>query len=261
MGTRGTFGFRIDGEDKLTYNHFDSYPEGLGKTIVEFVHSVKSWDTVKEQVRALRDISNTKPTQEDIEACASVTDLSVSNQSTEDWYCLLRNTQGNPNAILQVGRYEGANEFINDSLFCEYGYIVNLDDMTLELYEGFQQKKHNKGRYSKNNPEKSGSGNTYYPSALVGTFPLDEIPVNWDKVAFGTYDDDGNKLTAEKPIYDGKEPEPVKTPKKKRRIRIQFTTPEILATVKVLRSIVSAPEVESVVEKFESQLKKEGIFV
>ena len=37
MGTRGLWGFRKNGEDKLTYNHYDSYPDYLGRTVVEFV--------------------------------------------------------------------------------------------------------------------------------------------------------------------------------------------------------------------------------
>ena len=31
MGTRGAYGFRINDKDKVTYNHFDSYPDGFGK--------------------------------------------------------------------------------------------------------------------------------------------------------------------------------------------------------------------------------------
>lgn len=36
MGTRGCYGFRKNGMDKLTYNHFDSYPDCLGHTMVKF---------------------------------------------------------------------------------------------------------------------------------------------------------------------------------------------------------------------------------
>lgn len=36
MGTRGLYGFHKNGIDKLTYNHLDSYPDWLGKKIVEF---------------------------------------------------------------------------------------------------------------------------------------------------------------------------------------------------------------------------------
>jgi hypothetical protein len=39
MGTRGLYGFRKDGVDKTTYNHYDSYPEGLGNLVVDFVRN------------------------------------------------------------------------------------------------------------------------------------------------------------------------------------------------------------------------------
>jgi hypothetical protein len=35
MGTRGTWGFVLDGEEKLTYNHFDSYPDCLGVEVLD----------------------------------------------------------------------------------------------------------------------------------------------------------------------------------------------------------------------------------
>ena len=37
MGTRGLYGFRKNGKDKITYNHWDSYPEGLGQNVLNFV--------------------------------------------------------------------------------------------------------------------------------------------------------------------------------------------------------------------------------
>ena len=177
MGTRGTLGFRIDNEDKLTYNQFDSYLEGMGDAVVKFIHSVKDWDKVKEQVRALRNVSrNGKPTPEDIEACKEYTDLSVSDRSTEDWYCLLRDTQGNPEAILNCGLFEEQNTFIQDSLFCEFGYIINLDENTIEFYEGFQKSPHEFGRYSDFVP---GKGVEYFACALIAEFPLNDIPEDW----------------------------------------------------------------------------------
>lgn len=32
--TRGAVGFRVDGVDKVTYNHSDSYPGGLGAAVL-----------------------------------------------------------------------------------------------------------------------------------------------------------------------------------------------------------------------------------
>jgi hypothetical protein len=37
MGTRGILGFITKGVRKGTYNHFDSYPSGLGDAIIKFI--------------------------------------------------------------------------------------------------------------------------------------------------------------------------------------------------------------------------------
>ena len=42
MGTRGLYGFRKNGVDKTTYNHFDSYPDGLGADVIESLK--KDWE-------------------------------------------------------------------------------------------------------------------------------------------------------------------------------------------------------------------------
>ena len=37
MSTRGLWGFYKNGVTKATYNHFDSYPQGLGNNILKFI--------------------------------------------------------------------------------------------------------------------------------------------------------------------------------------------------------------------------------
>jgi len=37
MGTRGILGFITKGVRKGIYNHFDSYPSGLGDAIIKFI--------------------------------------------------------------------------------------------------------------------------------------------------------------------------------------------------------------------------------
>lgn len=246
MGTRGTFGFRIDGEDKLTYNHFDSYPNGLGNTVVEFIRDVGDWDKVKELARNLQDVGDREPTPEDIKACAPYMNLSVSNQDTKDWYCLLRQTQGNPAAILEIGLFQQENNFINDSLFCEYGYIINLDDMTFEVYEGFQKAKHNKGRYA-NNPK----DNDYYPSALVGTFPLNNIPENWAKLAYRTEEEE------EEPVEEVEEVEE----NLDRKCRMTISLGEMKDVMIALQNISGDFNIENVAKRFKEKLKKERVSI
>ena len=37
MGTRGAIGWSKGGVTKVTYNHFDSYPDGLGLDVVKYL--------------------------------------------------------------------------------------------------------------------------------------------------------------------------------------------------------------------------------
>ena len=44
MGTRGLLGFILRGKRHAAYNHWDSYPNGLGKDIVAFILSLSDED-------------------------------------------------------------------------------------------------------------------------------------------------------------------------------------------------------------------------
>jgi hypothetical protein len=184
MSTRGAFGFRIDGVDKIAYNHSDSYPEGLGDTVVS---CITVWlqqmgaEDLRAQVRALRVVDhNSKPSEQDKEELAAYYDRNVGNKSKDDWYCLLRHTQGDPEAILDAGVLVDAAAFLKDSSSCEYAYIVNLDELTFEVYRGYQKERHTLGRYASDTP------NEYdrYPCAMVGSFRLTSIPSNWADKCF-----------------------------------------------------------------------------
>lgn len=181
MGTRGLWGFRYERKDKLTYNHYDSYPTGLGEAIRKFVksHSIADMKKIATKIELVD--SQSKPTAEQIEACSEWTDLSVSNQSTEDWYCLLRNAQGEPEAYASGLKYMiDSQDFIKDSLFCEYAYIINLDTEKVEFYIGFQntpQKnryKHTKEELQKMNKENP-VGEPYYNCKLHMEIPIKEF--------------------------------------------------------------------------------------
>jgi hypothetical protein len=189
MGTRGIFGFRQDGKDKLVYNHFDSCPEGLGETVALDLARIygsaspakgekKRTDAeLREKVRALRLVSNDyAPTKEDVATAkaAGAIDGSVSSGSLRDTYVLTRRAQPSEGGIwklLDVGFAQDSAEFVNDSLFCEWGYVVNLDSGKLEVYGGFWTKPHRLGRYAKKDPSKNG----YYPIALLAEFDLAKV--------------------------------------------------------------------------------------
>lgn len=192
MGTRGVFGFRIDQTDKLTYNHFDSYPDSLGVDVVNFVRTSvgPNLDAWREKAKELR-LVNTEtetPTEADIARARELDtiDLSVSERRTSDWYCLTRKAQGNPVLLLDLGFVADSNNFPLDSLFCEYGYIINLDTNELEFYEGFNKNPDAEGRYAKGDAEdvaewlkRNPGEKPYLGIALKGSCPLAAIPEDW----------------------------------------------------------------------------------
>lgn len=180
MGTRGIFGVRIDGTDKLMYNQFDSYPDALGVDMLNDARTMLSeWglEKMKERARALKLVNEETPppTTEEIAMLEDFSNFDVGEQTDTDWYCVLRELQGKIMDTLVVGYGHDGSNFIYDSLFCEWGYIINLDEGLLEVYRGFQNTPHNKGRYAdgRNVP---GMCDGYYPSALINTFPLDDLP-------------------------------------------------------------------------------------
>lgn len=172
MGTRGFIGVLIDGETKGSYNHFDSYPSGLGVDIVVEILNRDPTVDYRQLARQQVGVSNdVPPTEEQKVLLRPYADLNVSEKSEDDWYCLTRNLQGQLLVPLTLGVYVRS-EFYLDSLWCEYAYIWNLDDNTLEVYQGGQYKPHTLGRYGTAVQTLADGEN--YPVALVGTLPVDE---------------------------------------------------------------------------------------
>ena len=173
MGTRGLMGFRKNGQDKTSYNHYDSYPDGLGDSVIQFCRetSIEEINTIFDKIVLVDE--EVMPTRKQINGCKEWTDLSVSEHTKYDWYCLLRNAQGDLNAFKNGLRYMiDRHDFIYDSLFCEFGYIINLDDNTLEFWRGFQKKPQEDNRYGTEND------NGYYPCKMLKAYPLSSIPKN-----------------------------------------------------------------------------------
>jgi hypothetical protein len=176
-------GFRLNGNDKLIYNHSSSYPEWLGNKIATALANLLVEDVgetwLRNKVESLEMVTNDQePTPEQIERLSPHTNLRVSNQSTKDWYCLTSGLQGDLLKTLNAGLAESADRFILDSLFCEWAYIVNLDTKCLEIYKGFQRTPHGKGRYFDLLPSGEfhrGADQTYYPCALVCEIPFNQL--------------------------------------------------------------------------------------
>jgi hypothetical protein len=171
MGTRGFVGFIVSGKEKIAYNHYDSYPRWLGLRVMTWAGSV-DLVAARKQAVALRVVTGKRrPTARHIDLLHPYMDKDLVDGRDEiDWYSLLRGTQGDPEAILACGYVEDAVSFATDSLFAEWGYLVNFDTGQLETYRGSQEQPHHDGRFAGRTPFREG----YWPVGLVASFPLDQ---------------------------------------------------------------------------------------
>lgn len=139
MGTNGAFGFFYKGKYYVCYNHNDSYPEYLGLNLIYEILNTnfEEWKKLLDNMIIVD--SKAKPTQDVIEKLAEFTDLGVSNGTTDDWYCLLRGTQGSFNNVLRAGHIENFVDKDGKPDKKVYGYIVNFDNNTFEFNDPYKK--------------------------------------------------------------------------------------------------------------------------
>ncbi|MBR4317034.1 MAG: hypothetical protein IKP65_08795 [Alphaproteobacteria bacterium] len=135
MSTRGCVGIVCNGIEKIGYNHYDSYPEGLGVEVLDFLKG-KSYDELKNLFEAIHLTNDEK-----------------------DFQCWGEN--GFKNTFMDD------HDFMKDGLFCEYAYLINLDTRKLEFYVG-GYKKPGRGRYARKGTVYEG----YYGVHLKKQIPL-----------------------------------------------------------------------------------------
>ena len=142
MSTRGFIGFQKNSKIKITYNHCDSYPEELGRKIVDFIRTVMKEDRLqelKEEIFSVEFVEGGSiPTKDQQEMYSHFADCSVSSKKLSDWYVLLRHTQGvfALDSILEKKLFHliDYTENIKDSSL-RYGYVLNFDTDSIEFYK------------------------------------------------------------------------------------------------------------------------------
>lgn len=137
MSTRGFISIKHDDKIIGTYNHSDSYPTGLGVRMVEFIQQndldaiATKLDTV---VLVDEDESPTAEQLADLKERGFWANVSTGS----DWYSALRNAQGNLAAYIEAGyipRFDVRHFLDKGDCFIEYGYVVDLDEHLLVVYE------------------------------------------------------------------------------------------------------------------------------
>jgi hypothetical protein len=182
-------GYVNDGQVKITYNHFDSYPQGLGSDVGIFAEGLVDRWTLSVRRSQARDMIFVGEDDEigqvvDASTLARIATLSgrdVDEIRTASAYNALRKFQGDMEATFAVGVWiETAVEWTADSLFCEWGYLVDLDAEQVEVYKGFQTKPHRNGRFAHLGPDPrlTAAGDMYFPIALIGTTGFENAEEN-----------------------------------------------------------------------------------
>lgn len=185
MGTRGSIGFKLKGQYILTYNHWDSYPEGLGSEVIDFIeqrNKANDWDKLIKNVNGLKFVKATDdPTPEHIKSHKQYADDGVNGGN--GYYSLLRDLQG-LKGLEEVAKGKAKlwiieNDFVQDSLFCEYAYVIDLDDKMLLLFKGFQTEPQKDNPFGEEALDRGyESDDDYYPVKLIGKIPLKRIALN-----------------------------------------------------------------------------------
>lgn len=183
MSTNASYGWRMQGKDYLLYCHHDGYPEGLGLTMLRHARNVaRNVGHCAEAVMRADHIDRAElpwpdpgPTPEQEEKLRARGLAPGNVDSGSSWYAWTASSRGNPDLDLANGLLLIDNEFITQSLHCEWAYIVNLDTRKLEVYDGFHDHPVD-GRYGDVSSYFRSMDRDFYGCRLLGEFDLDGLP-------------------------------------------------------------------------------------
>lgn len=189
MGTRGVVGFRHNQKDYATYNHFDSYPTCVGAQVLKQLsrfnlNNPNELEFICRKVSEIqlvdeRHIFSQKENEvilREIEALGFVHndyDPEHFGNGKVDAFFLLNPLHGS--IISYIDKHHSIpymieySDFLMDSLFCEWAYIINLDENVIEFYRGFNKDPESKGRYVFQGIDPNAEPDDYLGVALLGT--------------------------------------------------------------------------------------------
>lgn len=182
MGTRGINVIVANGEVKCAqYNQFDSYPSGQGATALKFLNEEMKSE-FKEKVLSCAWITPEEHKQYWVDCGASpdsdMVDMDVSEKFKKKYLHLHRDCGADIYSLIQKStnglKLQNTIEFAADSLFCEWGYVVDLDKNTFEIYKGFNKQPLVKNERFEFLNDKADNG--YYPIKLVKFYSLENLP-------------------------------------------------------------------------------------
>lgn len=171
MSTRGLWGIkniegRSDGKTEFgVFHRFDSYPTYLGAKLIKSL-MVYGFDSFKKFAKGVKIVK-----ESDFDCLKTLKSMVVNsiylNQQSlfESFAALYIGERGD----LVV--FDGF-DFIYDSLWCEWAYMINLETQCLEIYRGFNTDPNEAGPYASKKAEDSSK---YYGCRLLYEIPVERI--------------------------------------------------------------------------------------
>lgn len=185
MGTRHLTIVQKKGEYRVAqYGQWDGYPEYTGKKVLEFckehLSTQEGRDTFGEKVCGCKFVSDEMVDDiiEGVNRRVNGYDenyrphwAEIYPQFSRDTGCDILNLVLNSNNGMLL---QNTIEFIKDSLFCEWAWVIDLDKNTFEAFRGFNRRHLGKSqRFYKFDNEKDAK---WKPCRFVAGWNLDNLP-------------------------------------------------------------------------------------
>jgi len=195
MGTRGVIGTLYKEVLHASYQQFDTYPTSTGadlqKEMQENLEAIGANADPEDIFAYLAQLvegmtyvkASDKPTREQADKYGMFLNKGVS--TGDDWYAQLREQQGSLMKRLNAGIATEDTSFLKDSLFCEWGYIFDLDDRKVIILRGFNNHEDKQWAHARLSPsevegqkdkaKRHSDGSVYYGCSALWTGTMTEF--------------------------------------------------------------------------------------
>jgi hypothetical protein len=177
MGTRNLTIVINNGKTKVAqYGQWDGYPDGQGRIVLKFLKHC-NFQEFKERLEHVSFLTSKELRKIFTECSSGKRGKHIDSYVFESKYPELSRSTGA--GVLQLIYDKKAfklwdrKEFANNSLFCEWAYVIDLDKEQFEVYQGFNKKPLTSHDRFYNNGYKN---NKYYPIKIAKSYSLKKLP-------------------------------------------------------------------------------------
>jgi hypothetical protein len=186
MGTRNLTAVMVGGKYALAqYGQWDGYPEGQGATALQFCREhlstqegVNRFKAQLSRVRFVEDENELKSLYASVGIDPNKEFITAGEGAKFDKKYPYFSRDHGAKILALVMEASGevltsnAIKFAGDSLFCEWGYVIDLDKCTFEVFEGFNKEALGADERFASAPSDDG----YFPIKLRAKWKLDDLP-------------------------------------------------------------------------------------